>query len=132
MQIIFANDGLGGLADLSILPQRQKFRTDHGITDAVQYLLQFRMHLPIGRYQVFYQGLGDGNIDAVHTHMIAVVGTPAQSRLGQILGAHHQPVFLIGHVHQDLGALPGLDVLIGQVVHILRVADIPHMLSARL
>ena len=70
-------------------------------------------------------------VDAVHAHVVAVVGGPAQGQLGEIPGAHHQAARLVGDVHEHLGALPGLAILKGHVVVVHGLANVPEMLLHR-
>ena len=59
--------------------------------------------------------------------MIGVIGAPAQGDLTEITGAQHNTAEVIGHVHQYLGAFPGLRVFIGDGMVALIVSDIPEM-----
>src|SRR5699024_10286459 len=74
--------------------------------------------------QVADQGLGHPGVDAIHAHMVAVVGGPAQGQLGQIAGAHHKAAVQVGDVHQFQGADAGLAVLKGDVGGLAVVADV--------
>ena len=74
-----------------------------------------------------YQCFGDGAVHAVHRHMIAVIGGPAQRQFGQIAGAHHQTIGLIGDIHQHLCPFSGLSVFKGDAVIVKIVADIGKM-----
>ena len=82
-------------------------------------------------HQVPHQGLGDGRIDGIHTHVVAVIRRPAQRQLGKIAGADDQPAVLVCQVHQHLGPLPRLGVFIGDVVVLRVLADVPEMLQNR-
>ncbi|MNI34320.1 hypothetical protein D3C73_883090 [compost metagenome] len=62
--------------------------------------------------------------------MVTVIGTPSEGKLRQIAGADHNAAILVGQIHQDLRSFPGLNVLIGQIVNILVMADILEMLQA--
>ena len=61
--------------------------------------------------------------------MVGVVGGPAERQLGEVAGAHHQAALAIGDVHEDLGALAGLGVLVGDGVVGLVVADVGEVLA---
>ena len=61
--------------------------------------------------------------------MIAVIGGPAQSQLGQITGADDQSVIFIRHIHQNLGTLAGLRIFISNVGDFFIVADVAKMLT---
>ena len=82
-------------------------------------------------HQTAHQGLGDGGIDTVHAHVVAVVGGPAQGQLREVSGTHHQSAALVGHVHEHLGALPGLAVLKGHIVVVHGLANVLEVLSNR-
>lgn len=80
-----------------------------------------------GNTEMSNQSLGNGSVDAVHAHVIAMVGTPAQRQFAEIAGADDNSTGLIGNIHEDLGPLPRLTVLKrdGMIFHIM--ADIPEM-----
>ena len=80
-------------------------------------------------HEVAHEGLGHAGVDAVHTHVVAVVGGPAQRELGQVARADHEAALLIGDIHQDLCTLAGLAVLVGHVAHRLVVADVGEVLA---
>ena len=48
--------------------------------------------------------------------MVSIIGGPSQRQLGEVTGTDHQGIELIGEVHQDLGALTGLCVLVGGIM----------------
>ena len=108
----------------------QKFRGNRSIQDIQKDIFQAGFadvrHMV---HDIAHQGLGHGGVDAIHGHVVAVIGGPAQGQLGEIAGAHHHAVRLIGHVHQHLGALAGLAVFIGHVPHGFIMADVPEMLA---
>ena len=54
--------------------------------------------------------LGYRAVHTVHRHMIAVVGRPAESKLGQIARAYYKSARLIGDVHKHLCAFSCLTV----------------------
>ena len=75
-------------------------------------------------HQMPHQRLGDGAVDGVVAHVVAVVGAPAQRQLREVAGADDDAAGLVGHVHQDLRPLPGLSVLKGHGVVCYVVADV--------
>ena len=60
--------------------------------------------------------------------MVTVVGAPAEGQFGQVSGADHNAVLLIGDVHENLGPLTRLGVLVGGIHHFRVVADVLEML----
>ena len=74
--------------------------------------------------QITDQGFGDTGVNAIHRHVIAVIGSPAQRQFGKIPGTDDNPTQLVGKVHQNLGAFPGLGIFIGDIVKFDGVADI--------
>ena len=71
-----------------------------------------------------HQRLGDAHVDVIHRHVVAVIGRPSQSQLRQVARAKHEAIHLIGEIHQYLGALTRLAVLIGHVVVLGVMTDI--------
>ena len=64
--------------------------------------------------------------------MVAVVGGPAQGQLTEVAGADDQAPPLVGQVHEDLRALPGLGVLKGDGLVLHGLADVGEVLFHRL
>ena len=89
-------------------------------------MAQFFILTGIGEvaYEVAYQGLGDGGVDTVHGHMIAVVGGPAEGELGEITGTDDHTAGLVGDVHKDLSPFSGLRVFIGDIMDIDIMTDV--------
>ena len=81
--------GCGLLGDLALGVRGQQFGTDGGVQNVHQYVLGGGEIRGIGDGfdDPADQGLGDGAVDAVHAHMVAVVGRPAERQLGQVAGA---------------------------------------------
>ena len=48
--------------------------------------------------------------------MVPVIGRPAERKFRKVPCADHHTVGAVGHVHQDLGALPRLCVLKGDIL----------------
>ena len=118
------------MRDLPFLGGEQ-LRGDRGIQDIPQDSGQLRIAALglIGGVggEVAHQSLGDGGVDAVHGHMVAIVGGPAQGQFAEVPGADDQSPTLVGHIHQHLGALPSLAVLKGDGKIFHRLADIPEV-----
>ena len=68
--------------------------------------------------QMPHQGLWHRTVHGIHGHVIAVVGRPPQGQFRHVTGTDHQTAYLVCHIHQDLGALPRLAVLVGDILHI--------------
>ena len=130
MELVGPHQILGLLADLP--PHGgQQLGGDGGVQDVRQHMAEGRVLLlfvPADiAHQMAHQGLGYGGVDAVHGHMVPVISGPAQGQLAEVAGAHHEAAALVGHVHEHLGALPGLPVLEGDVMVLHGLADIPEV-----
>ena len=134
MQLVGAHQILGLLGDLP-LDGGQEFGGNGGVQDITEHMGEglVLLRLVPGHigHQTAHQGLGDGGIDTVHAHVVAVVGGPAQGQLREVSGTHHQSAALVGHVHEHLGALPGLAVLKGHIVVVHGLANVLEVLSNR-
>ena len=123
-------EGIGTYQILRLLITGQQFRADGGIHNIQQILLGRCKCL--GLSQIFHhttdQRLGNGTVDGIHTHMVAIIGTPAQRQLTQVTGTHHDAANNGRIVHQDLGTLTGLGIFIHRITNRLIVADIRKML----
>lgn len=132
MHNVRAQNILGQLDNLSGCRRRQQLRADSGLDNAVEILAHrlvcFVVCIPGDN--ILDQRLRNARIHAVHRHMVAVIGTPAQRQLGQVARADDNPAVLVGEVHQNLGTLAGLYVLVCQVMHLGVVADVREMLEA--
>ena len=127
MELVGAHQILGFLADLP-LDGRQQLR-GHGRVQNVRQdcgKLGVLGLLVVGDEadQMPHQGLGDAGVDGVVAHVVAVVGAPAQGQLAEVPGADDQTSGSVGDVHEHLGPLPGLGVLIGDGVVLRVVADV--------
>ena len=78
------------------------------------------------------QGLRDAGIHAIHAHVVAIIGSPAQSQLRKVAGAYHHTAHLVGKIHQNLCTLACLRILIGYIMHAGIMTDILKMLGHRL
>ncbi len=108
---------------------RQEFRTDRRVKYIQKHVLEF--HTAAGvriiLHQMAHQRLWHAGIDAVHRHVVAVVGGPSQSQFRHIPGPDDQAARAVGDIHQDLGALSGLSVFIGHIMILCLLSDIPEM-----
>ena len=120
-------DRLLGRLDRAASAGRDQLRRDFGVEDVVQD--RGRLLVDIARGgdeadQVLDQRLGNRAVGIVVRHVIAdAVGAPAQPQLGEIAGAHHHAVVLVGEAEQVIGAQPGLHVLEGDVVDLLALGE---------
>ena len=82
-------------------------------------------------HQLPHQRLGHAAVHVVHRDQVRGEGPEAQGQLRQVRGADHQALFLVGHVHEDLRPLPGLEVLEGEALAVGGVeGDVPDVLLA--
>ena len=127
MQLVGAHQVLRPLADLA-LDGGQQLGGDGGVQNILQHVVEGLVLLGVvpGQvcHQMPHQGLRDRGVDAVHAHVVTVVGAPAQRQLGEITGTDDDAAGLIGNVHQHLGPLPGLAVFKGDGVVLHVVADV--------
>ena len=136
MELIGPHQVLRPLGDLP-LDGGQQLRGHGGVQNVLQHAGEGGVLLRVVpgqiRHQMPHQGLGDGAVDGVVAHVVAVVGTPAQGQLREVPGADDDAAGLVGDVHEDLGPLPGLAVLKGDVVIFHALADVgevpPHRLG---
>ena len=135
MQLVGAHQVFGEVGHLTVLGGRQQLGGDGSGQHVVQDGGQLGVGLPVQVAdivgQVAHQGLGDGAVDSVHAHVVAVVGAPAQSQLRQVASADDQTAVLVGDVHQNLGAFPCLAVFISGGVVAGVVADVSKVLHDR-
>ena len=133
MKLIRSYQILGLLSDFTIF-WWQKLRADRSIQDIQKNLFQFL--IPAGiriiTYQMTYQCFRDRSIHTIHGHVITIVGCPPQSQLGKISRSHKNSTFLVCRIHQDLGTLTCLTVLISHIVDVRIMSDIPEVYIYRL
>ena len=135
MELVGADQILCFLADLSVL-RRQKLGAYRRVEDIQQHLLQHFFAFAAGIrticHQMAHQCLGHADVYAIHRHMIAVIGRPAQCKLRHIPGSDDKSVALVGEIHQYLSAFPRLPIFIGYIVLVHILTDIPKMHLHRL
>ncbi len=131
VQLVGANQVLRLLGDGAVLLRGQELRGDGRVQHVVEHGRLGIVSAGIGHvaHQVAHQGLGDGGVDAVHAHVVAVVGGPAKCQLGEVSRADDHATLLVGDVHENLRALAGLAVLVRDVTHGLVVADVRKVLA---
>ena len=127
MQVVGADDILGFLRDLTVF-RRQKLGTHRRVHNVEERLSRRAGQLPceIGD-QIPHKRLRDGAVDAVHGHVVAVIGRPAERQLGKISRAHDDAAACIRDIHEHLRALARLCILISHVMHCRIMADIRKM-----
>ena len=60
--------------------------------------------------------------------MVAVIGSPAQSKLGKVARTDYDTALLVCNVHEDLCTLSCLRILISNIVDIHIVSDVLEVL----
>ena len=73
--------------------------------------------------------LGHARVDAVHRHVVAVEGAPAEGQLRKVARADHQGALHVGQVHEDLRPFARLSILVSRVGRSV-VADVAEVLLA--
>ena len=130
MELVGANEVFCLLRDLALLIGGNEFGTDWRVDDveegfAAVFVDDVHRH-PFN--EMPDEGFGDAGVDAVHAHVVAVVGGPSEREFAQIARANDEAVHLVGCIHENLGALTGLPVFIDDVVVADVVAQVFEML----
>ena len=131
MQLIRADQILGLLANFAVLGRQQLGRY-RGIEHILQHIGQLAERAVglIGN-KVAHQRFRDRAVHAVHTHVVAIIGRPAERQLGQVARADHHAAVLVGEVHQHQCTHTRLTVLKGDRQIVLGLADVHEMLIDR-
>ena len=126
MQLIRSDQRLRLLRDLAVLLRREKLRAYGRVENVQQHRTQRAALCDIRliAHDVPHQCLRDTRVDAVHTHMVAVIGRPAQRQLAQIARADHQTAGPVCKVHQLQRPHPRLSVLIRHILYIFALPDV--------
>ena len=113
--------------------RREQLRTDRGIQHILQYCRKFPVFtgIRIIVHQMSHQCLWYTGIDAIHGHMVSVVGGPAQCQFRHIPCTDDQCIFLVCDVHQHLRAFPGLPIFIDNIMTFHILPDIGKMSGHR-
>ena len=132
VQFVRADQVLCLLLDVAVLVCRDQFGADRRVDDIQQGEAGGIVHLVIGNPfdQVFDQCFRDAAVHAVHRHMVAVVGRPAECQFGEVAGSDHEAVLLVGDIHQQLGPFACLAVFVGHVMDGRIMVDVAEMLKA--
>ncbi len=134
MQLVGAHQILGLLRDVALGIRRQQLGAHGGRHDVEQDFADALVLLLRGDPldHLAYERLRNRGVDAVHRHLVAVVGGPAECQLAQVARADDDAVLLVGDVHQNLRAFARLRIFVGRRVIRGIDADIAEMLFARL
>ena len=104
------------MGDVATLIGRKKFGADFGIQDIFKHAANISSRpLRFVSHEVLYKRLRNGAVDAVHGHVIAVIGRPTERELAQIAGADHKPARFVCDIHQNERAHARLGVFIRDV-----------------
>ena len=130
MQLVGADQVLRLLLNIAVGIGWRQLRRDRRIDNIEQrvVLCLERRQLRHVANEILHQRLGHTAVDAIHRHVVAVVGAPAKGQLRQVARAYDHRSHLVGHVHQNLCSLTGLSVLVGHIMLLHVVADILEML----
>ena len=126
MQLIRPDEGFRFLCDLARLVCGQKLRAYRRVKNVEQDAPQARAFGVLGGSadDVAHERLGDARVHAVHAHMVAVVGRPAERKLAEVARADHKTARAVCDVHQFQRPDAGLRVFICDVQHILALTDV--------
>ena len=126
VQLIGSDQLFGLLGNGAVGGGGQQFGADRCVQNIQQHAAQGFLPAGVGNilHNVAHQRFGYARVDAVHTHMVAVVGRPAQGKLAQIAGADDKAAVFVGVVHQLQRAHAGLAVLKGDIVAFGVLTDI--------
>ena len=125
MELVGSHYVLGFLCDFAVLC-RQQLGTDGCCENITKHRRELFVAAVV-RFiadEVTNERFGNGGVYSVHRHVVAVVGRPAESELGQVARADYHAAQRVRHVHQHLRALACLSVLIGHVGNALVPADV--------
>ena len=130
MQFIWAYDIFGFLCYIAVFVRWQQFGTYRSrqhigkhFTDRLGCL---RNGIPFDK--VSYKSFGNSRIDSIHRHVVSVICSPAQCKLAEITRAYNYSAAGIRDVHQKICSLPGLCVLISDIVDRRIMPDVLEML----
>ena len=118
MQFVRSHLILGFLGNLAIVVGWQEFRRDGRIDYVEQYAAEvFAKHI-LSRIadEVTYEGLRNTCVDAIHRHLVAAIGAPAQCQFAQVACADHDTIEFVSQIHEDKRADTCLRILVGDVV----------------
>ena len=132
VQFVWTYKIFGLLFDVAFLVggcQLGRYRCAHDVEQCLFYLLVGFAGCNVAHHML-HQGLWHRCVDAVHTHLVAVVCCPTERQLRKVAGSNYNAAFLVGDVHEDLCAFPGLCVLVCHIVVVDVVVNVLEMLYA--
>ena len=126
MQLVRADRIFGLLHNVTVFIRWKKLRADRGVDDIFQDFGTLWKDITFDHAgnHPFDKCLRDAGIDAVHAHLIGVIGTPAKGKLGQVSGSDDDGTDFIGIVHQHLCPLACLHILISNVFDLHIMSDV--------
>ena len=133
-ELVGADDLLRLLGDGTVATGRNELGRDRRLEDVPEHLSLGRVCVVLRHpgHQTADERLGDARVDVVHRDVVAREGGEAEGELGEVPCADDDAALLVGQVHEDLGALPGLQVLEGDALAILGIEpDVADVLLAR-
>ena len=136
MQLVRADKVLGLLRDAAVFVCREQLGADRRAEHVIKRVCQSGLSvclIAVGdkAYKSANERLGNTAVDAVVGHVVAVVGCPAENRLGKVTRTDHKTVAAVGHVHEHLRALSCLAVFIYDVMIARIMSDILEVQSNR-
>ena len=122
----------GLLCDVAVFIGRDELGRNRGFDDVEQGCFRCLIHTGEGNPldEVLDQCLGNGAVDAIIGHVVGIVGAPSEGQFGEVACADDEAVALVGYIHENLGTLSGLTVLISHIVVVGVVTDVFEMLDA--
>ena len=119
VQLVGADERFRLLGDLAVFLCRQQLGADGGVENVEQHSTQGFVFRRVGcvAHDVAHECFRYICIHAVHAHVVAVVGGPAEGQLAQIAGADDEPARAVGEVHELERAHARLTVFIRHVKH---------------
>ena len=117
VQLIRADERLRLLGDLAVFVRRQQLGTDRRVENVEQHGAQGLVFRRVGgiAHDMAHERFRHVGVHAVHAHVVAVVGRPAEGQLAQIARADDEPARAVGEVHELERAHAGLAVFIRHV-----------------
>ena len=119
MKLIRAYKIFRFLPDLSGFISRSKFRTDRGIYYIKQSHTRFFVNTTLGHiaHHVLNERFGNTGINAIHTHVITIVGSPSQGKFRKVTGPYNNSAQFITQIHENLCSFASLCIFISHIMH---------------
>ena len=130
MKFVRANEVFCLLSNFSLFIGRLQLWRDWCFHDVGQYLTYILILSSIGSiaHKILCQRLWNTSIHGIHTHVVAIIGTPPQGKFAKVTRTDDKSVHLIAEVHQNLRTLTCLCILIRRIVHLWVMINILKML----